>query len=101
MKSGYRDALGGGVVITGGCTLLEGMPELAEFVFEMPVKRGLPQNIGGLKDVVNSPKFATGVGLLKYGARNMLRLKTKFPIREKNIYDKVRGSMRSWIKDLF
>jgi len=99
MKSGFQDALGGGVVITGGGAMLEGMPELAEFVFEMPVKRGLPQNIGGLRDVVNSPKFATGVGLLKYGARNMQR--TKFPIREKNIYDKVRGSMRSWIKDLF
>jgi cell division protein FtsA len=87
------------MVITGGSTLLEGMPELAEFVFEMPVKRGIPQNIGGLRDVVNSPKFATGVGLLKYGARN--GVKSRFPIREKNIYDKVRGSMRSWIKDLF
>ena len=99
MKSGFMDAITGGVVITGGATLLEGMPELAEFIFEMPVKRGLPQNIGGLRDVVNSPKFATGVGLLKYGARNMQ--KSKFTIREKNIYDKVRGSMRSWIKDLF
>jgi cell division protein FtsA len=99
MKSGYADLIGSGVVITGGATLLEGMPELAEFVFEMPVKRGLPQNIGGLRDIVNSPKFATGVGLLKYGARNIQ--KTRFPIREKNIYDKVRGSMRSWIKDLF
>jgi cell division protein FtsA len=87
------------VVITGGATLLEGMPELAEFIFEMPVKRGLPLNIGGLRDVVNSPKFATAVGLLKYGAKNIQ--KSKFPIREKNIYDKVRGSMRSWIKDLF
>jgi cell division protein FtsA len=99
MKSGYQDVLSGGVVITGGATLLEGMPELAEFVFEMPVKRGLPLEIGGLRDVVNSPKFATGVGLLKYGAKNMQ--KSRFPIREKNIYDKVRGSMRSWIKDLF
>lgn len=99
MKSGYMDAITGGVVITGGATLLEGMPELAEFIFEMPVKRGVPQNIGGLRDVVNSPKFATAVGLLKYGSRNMQ--KSKFPIREKNIYDKVRGSMRSWIKDLF
>lgn len=99
MKSGYQDLLSAGVVITGGATLLEGMPELAEFVFEMPVKRGLPQNIGGLRDVVNSPKFATGVGLLKYGVRNMA--KTRFPIREKNIYDKVRGSMRNWIRDLF
>jgi cell division protein FtsA len=99
MKSGYQEILSGGVVITGGSTLLEGMPELAEFVFEMPVKRGVPQNIGGLRDVVNSPKFATGVGLLKYGARNGAR--SKFPIREKNIYDKVRGSMRAWIRDLF
>jgi cell division protein FtsA len=99
MKSGYQDVLSGGYVITGGATLLEGMPELAEFILEMPVKRGLPQAIGGLRDVVNSPKFATGVGLLKYGSRNFQ--KSKFTIREKNIYDKVRGSMRSWIKDLF
>jgi cell division protein FtsA len=99
MKSGFQNALAGGYVITGGSTLLEGMPELAEMIFEMPVKRGLPQNVGGLRDVVNSPKFATGVGLLKYGARNLQR--SKFPIRERNIYDKVRGSMRAWIKDLF
>ncbi len=99
MKSGYEDAIQGGIVITGGATLLEGMPELAEFVFEMPIKRGVPLNIGGLKDVVNSPKYATGVGLLRYGMKNLQ--KSRFPIREKNIYDKVRGSMRSWIKDLF
>jgi cell division protein FtsA len=99
MKSGYHELLSAGVVITGGATLLEGMPELAEFVFELPVKRGVPQNIGGLREVVNSPKFATGVGLVKYGARNLA--KPRFPIREKNIYDKVRGSMRAWIKDLF
>jgi len=99
MKSGYQDLLSGGIVITGGSTLLEGMPELAEYIFDMPVKRGIPQGIGGLRDVVNSPKFATGVGLLQYGAQD--RMKSRFPIREKNIYDKVRGSMRNWIKDLF
>jgi cell division protein FtsA len=65
----------------------------------MPVKRGVPQNIGGLRDVVSSPKFATGVGLLKFGAR--AATKSRFTIRDRNIYDKVRGSMRSWIKDLF
>lgn len=99
VQSGHAEGLAGGIVITGGSSLLEGMPEMAEFVFEMPVKRGVPQNIGGLRDVVSSPKFATGVGLLKYGARN--GAKTKFQIREKNIYDKVRGSMRNWIQDLF
>ncbi len=98
-KSGYADTLSGGYVITGGAALLEGMTEQAEFIFEMPVKRGLPLGIGGLRDIVNSPKFATGVGLLKHGSRNMQR--SKFPIREKQIYDKVRNSMRSWIKDLF
>ena len=98
-RSGYLDLLSAGVVVTGGASLLEGLPEVAEAVFEMPVKRGVPHGMGGLRDVVNSPKYATGVGLLKYGARN--RAKSKFPIREKNIYDKVRGSMRSWIKDLF
>ncbi len=99
MKSGYHDLLSAGVVVTGGASLMEGLPEVAEMVFEMPVKRGIPRAIGGLRDVVNSPKYATGVGLLKYGARN--RLKSKFPIRERNIYDKVKGSMRGWMKDLF
>lgn len=99
MKSGYQDLLSAGMVITGGSTLLEGMPELAEHLFEMPVKRGVPLGVGGLRDVVNSPKFATGVGLLKYGAQNMM--KARFPIRERNIYDKIKGSMRTWMKDLF
>ena len=99
MRSGYHERLSAGVVVTGGASLLEGIPELAELIFEMPVKRGLPHSIGGLREVVNSPKFATGVGLLKYGVRNLT--KPRFPIREKNIYDKVKGSMRAWIKDLF
>lgn len=99
VASGHGEMLGGGVVLTGGCSLLEGISEMAEFVFEMPVKKGIPQGIGGLRDVVNSPKFATGVGLLKYGGRS--GTKAKFQIREKNIYDKVRGSMRNWVKDLF
>lgn len=99
IKAGFENALGSGYVITGGATLLEGMPELAEMIFEVPVKRGVPQNVGGLREIVNSPKFATGVGLLKYGAGNLQR--SKFPIRDRNIYDKVRGSMRAWIKDLF
>lgn len=101
VKSGYQELLASGIVITGGTTILEGMPELAEFIFDMPVKRGVPIGLGGLKDVVNSPKFATGVGLLKYAARkNMTR--GKFQVRDRaNIYDKVRSSMSGWLKDLF
>ncbi len=99
MKSGYQDLLSGGVVVTGGATLLEQTPELAEMIFDMPVKRGSPLGVGGLKDVVNSPKFATATGLLRYGAKNSA--KARFTIREKNIYEKVRGSMKNWVKDLF
>jgi cell division protein FtsA len=99
VKSGYQDLLSAGVVITGGSTLLEGMPEVAEQVLEMPVKRGIPSGIGGLRDVVSSPKFATGVGLVKFGARNFAR--AKFPIRDTNVYDKIRGTMKNWIRDLF
>lgn len=101
VKSGFQDLLASGVVITGGTTILEGMPELAEFIFDMPVKRGIPIGLGGLKDVVNSPKYATGVGLLKYAARKRAG-RGKFPIREGiNVYEKVRSSMMGWLKDLF
>lgn len=104
LKSGYQDLMASGIVITGGTTILEGMPELAEFIFDMPVKRALPMGIGGLKDVVNSPKYSTGVGLLKYAARKQLGNRGKFPIRVGstiNMYEKVRASMSGWIKDLF
>lgn len=71
VKSGLEDLIASGVVITGGSTILEGMPELAEQIFNLPVRRGLPQRIGGLTDVVNSPVYATGVGLVVYGSKNV------------------------------
>ena len=71
VKSGLEDMIASGVVITGGSTILEGMPELAEQIFNLPVRRGLPQKIGGLIDVVNSPVYATGVGLVVYGSKNV------------------------------
>src|SRR5512136_196649 len=78
VKSGFEDLIASGVVITGGTTILEGMAELAEQVFNLPVRRGLPQNIGGLTDVVNSPVYATGVGLVIYGSRH-IESTTHFP----------------------
>ncbi|RLB50424.1 MAG: cell division protein FtsA [Deltaproteobacteria bacterium] len=70
-ETGYGDMLAAGVVITGGTTLLDGMPELAEHVLGLPVRRGAPVGIGGLIDVVRSPAFSTGVGLVKYGAERL------------------------------
>lgn len=66
-KSGFEELLASGVVITGGSTLMEGMPEMAEEVLGMPVRRGYPQGVGGLVDVVKSPAYSTGVGLVLHG----------------------------------
>jgi cell division protein FtsA len=66
-RSGFVDSIAAGVVLTGGSTLLDGMPEVAEDVLELPARRGGPRNIGGLVDVVKSPEFSTGVGLVLYG----------------------------------
>src|SRR5439155_1351408 len=66
-KTAYEDKLASGAVITGGSTILEGMPELAEEVLGMPVRRGSPMGVGGLIDVVRTPQYATAVGLVQYG----------------------------------
>ncbi len=66
-KSGYEKLLASGVVVTGGCANLEGLIELAEGVFSLPVRKGYPIGIGGLVDVVNNPIYATGVGLIIHG----------------------------------
>ncbi len=68
-RSGFEDIIGSGIVLTGGCSKMEGMVDLAEEVFHMPVRLGMPQYVGGLKGVVQNPIFATGVGLVLYGAR--------------------------------
>lgn len=68
-KTGYQDLLASGAVITGGAVILEGMPEVAEEILELPVRRGKPRGVGGLVDVVRSPKFATSVGLVFRGAK--------------------------------
>ena len=68
-KNHFAELLGGGVVLTGGTSLMPGIVELAEQVFEMPVRLGVPQGIGGLSANVADPRFSTGVGLVLHGAR--------------------------------
>jgi len=99
VKSGYEDLLASGVVITGGSTLLNGMQELAEMTFDLPVKKGVPKGFGGLLDIVSSPIYATGVGLVLYGSKDTSN--TKFKIREHNIYHKVKSRMVEWIAEIF
>ncbi len=68
--SGYLELLGAGIVLTGGSSRMEGAVDLAEEVFHMPVRLGVPQHVKGLADVVRNPIYSTGVGLLLYGLHN-------------------------------
>jgi cell division protein FtsA len=77
-KTGFEDMFASGVVLTGGTALMEGMQDAAERYLGLPIRRGSPKNIGGLMDVVNSPIYATGVGLVLYGAENMQEAPRKF-----------------------
>jgi cell division protein FtsA len=99
IKSGYEDLLASGIVLTGGSCILPGMPEMAEQIFNLPVRRGLPQGIGGLTDVVHSPIYATGVGLVKYGAR--CGGAQKFKGGTDNLFDKVLKRMKEWFVEFF
>src|SRR6266481_5436989 len=69
-RAGYEKSLNSGIVLTGGGAILDGMPEIAEQIFDLPIRRGCPTGVGGLADHVNSPTFATGVGLVLYACRN-------------------------------
>ena len=77
-KTGFEDMFASGIVLTGGVALMEGVQEAAERFLGLPIRRGAPRNIGGLMDVVNSPIYATGVGLVLYGAENQQEAPRKF-----------------------
>lgn len=77
-KTGFEDMFASGVVLTGGTALMEGVQDAAERCLGLPIRRGAPRNIGGLMDVVNSPIYATGVGLVIYGAENSQDAPRKF-----------------------
>ena len=67
-RSGFEELIAAGIVLTGGTSKMEGVVELAEEIFHMPVSIGKPKNVSGLSDIVRNPIYATAVGLLQYGA---------------------------------
>lgn len=71
-RGGFEGLLGAGIVLTGGTSKMEGAVELAEEVFHMPVRVGMPQGVDGLADIVRNPIHSTGVGLLLYGMEHRL-----------------------------
>jgi len=70
-RSGFEDLIAAGIVLTGGSSKMEGVVELAEEIFHMPVRIGIPQHVSGLVDVVKNPIYSTGVGLLLFGRKQM------------------------------
>jgi cell division protein FtsA len=98
-RSGYEDLIASGIVITGGASLVEGVVELAESIFQIPVRLGLPQNVRGLKDVLQNPMCSTGVGLLLYGLQQRADGKPENIANEgfKSVFTK----MRHWFQANF
>ena len=99
IKSGYDQQIPSGVVLTGGSNIMEGMVEVAERVFELPVRRGVPLGVGGLVDIVNSPMYATGVGLVLYGMRQTENNGSGF-FGDRNLFNKIFQRMRSWVSSV-
>lgn len=97
-RAGMENAINSGIVITGGTALLDGIIDVAEGIFNLPTRLGRPSGISGLVDVVNNPMYATGVGLVLYGAR--MQPEKKFRIRDKNIFNGIIGRMKKWFKDV-
>jgi cell division protein FtsA len=98
-KSGYEGSLASGVVITGGSMLLPGAVEVAERTFGLPVRLGVPAHVGGLVDVIDSPAYSAGVGLVIHGMKRQER--AVFRPRDDKILTKVKHRMSDWLSDFF
>jgi cell division protein FtsA len=94
-RSEYLPRIAAGLVVTGGSSALDGLPELAEEIFEVPVRRGTPRGIGGLMDRVQGPEFATGVGLALFGSKH--RTRSRFRVYDGSSFRKVKNRMREWL----
>ncbi len=99
VKSGYDDLLAAGVVLTGGTATLEGTTELAEQIFNTPVRKGYPVGVGGITDIINNPMYATGVGLVVRGSKN--RSGHAIKRSEKNILSGMLTRLERWFNDFF
>src|SRR5882757_9329759 len=98
-RSGFEEMISSGMVITGGSALLQGITELGEEIFHMPVRIGVPSYMGGLADVVRSPRYATAVGLLLDGREQYLR--AELAREQGKGLSNVAERMRQWVKANF
>ncbi len=98
-RSGFEELLSSGIVLTGGTSAMRGMVELAEEVFHLPVRLGMPRYVGGLADVVKTPRFATGVGLLLYGLDQ--QQKHEVTRQQSGSLKEVGRRMKEWFQSSF
>jgi cell division protein FtsA len=96
-RSGFEDLMAAGIVLTGGSSKMEGVVELAEEIFHMPVSLGIPKHVAGLKDIVRNPIYATGVGLLLYGKQREEELLIRGRGRSSGLVRRV----RRWVNENF
>jgi len=100
MRTGYEGILAAGVVITGGTSMLEGILEAAERVLDLPVRRGVPNGVGGLRDIVSNPMYATGVGLILLARHHHGELELT-GLRGGRRVGRALGRMRAWMLEFF
>jgi cell division protein FtsA len=99
-RAGYEKSLNSGIVLTGGGAILDGMPEIAEQIFDLPIRRGSPTGGGGLADHISSPTFATGVGLVMYAHRHLDGNAGRSPVGAGALV-RVAGRLRGLFREFF
>lgn len=99
-KSQYRNVMASGVVITGGTCIMPGADSLAMQLLKLPVRVGFPEHISGLQELIYSPKYATSVGLVRYGTNNQ-QSRLNFRGDETNVFHKVSRRMKDWLHEFF
>ena len=99
-RAGHEKSLNSGIVLTGGGAILDGMPEIAEQIFDLPIRRGCPSGVGGLADHVNSPTFATSVGLALYAYRHVVGESGRVPVGA-GAFGRVAGRLRGLFREFF
>ncbi|MEH6580419.1 MAG: cell division protein FtsA [Halioglobus sp.] len=99
-RSGFEDMVPAGIVLTGGTSKMEGVVELAEEIFHMPVRVGFPASVKGLTDIVRNPIYATGVGLLLYGNQHQAD-GSSVAARSSGSGESVFNRMKAWVQSNF
>lgn len=99
-RAGYEGIVAGGVVITGGTSLMEGMTDMAERVLDLPARQGIPSGVGGLHEQVDNPMYATGVGLILHALHHQDDLAMNGRRHRRSLWRAVDG-MKGWFREFF